>query len=278
MSFPPPILEYCTRHPDTATGRHCTRCGRPACNQCLTQVDVGSHCVDCIKSSRPPARDRIRFWNASQPLLVTRGIIAVNVFLFLWVTMGSTVLTNGGAINGRELDMALSLYFIDNGEWYRLISSGFLHYGLIHVGMNMFLLWQLGQLLEPALGRSRFALLYFAAMFGGSAGALALSPNALTGGASGAVFGLMAAAAVGLQQRGVNPMKTGIGGTLILNLLITFTIPGISIGGHVGGALMGAAVGYVMLEPRWNRTASWIAWAAPVAGMVGSVFFIAVFL
>ena len=278
MSFPPPILEYCTRHPDTATGRHCTRCGRPACNQCLTQVAVGSHCVDCIKRSRPPARDRIRFWNASQPLLVTRGIIAVNVFLFLWVTMGSTVLTNGGAINGRELDMALSLYFIDNGEWYRLISSGFLHYGLIHVGMNMFLLWQLGQLLEPALGRSRFALLYFAAMFGGSAGALALSPNALTGGASGAVFGLMAAAAVGLQQRGVNPMKTGIGGTLILNLLITFTIPGISIGGHVGGALMGAAVGYVMLEPRWNRTASWIAWAAPVAGMVGSVFFIAVFL
>ena len=278
MSFPPPILEYCTRHPDTATGRHCTRCGRPACNQCLTQVDVGSHCVDCIKSSRPPARDRIRFWNASQPLLVTRGIIAVNVFLFLWVTMGSTVLTNGGAINGRELDMALSLYFIDNGEWYRLISSGFLHYGLIHVGMNRFLLWQLGQLLEPALGRSRFALLYFAAMFGGSAGALALSPNALTGGASGAVFGLMAAAAVGLQQRGVNPMKTGIGGTLILNLLITFTIPGISIGGHVGGALMGAAVGYVMLEPRWNRTAAWIAWAAPVTGMVGSVFFIAVFL
>ena len=278
MSFPPPILEYCTRHPDTATGRHCTRCGRPACNQCLTQVDVGSHCVDCIKSSRPPARDRIRFWNASQPLLVTRGIIAVNVFLFLWVTMGSTVLTNGGAINGRELDMALSLYFIDNGEWYRLISSGFLHYGLIHVGMNMFLLWQLGQLLEPALGRSRFALLYFAAMFGGSAGALALSPNALTGGASGAVFGLMAAAAVGLQQRGVNPMKTGIGGTLILNLLITFTIPGISIGGHVGGALMGAAVGYVMLEPRWDRTAAWIAWAAPVTGMVGSVFFIAVFL
>lgn len=202
----------------------------------------------------------------------------MNVFLFLWVTVGSTVLTNGGAINSRELDMALSQYFIDNGEWYRLISSGFLHYGLIHVGMNMFLLWQLGQLLEPALNRGRFMLLYFAAMFGGSAGALALSPDALTGGASGAVFGLMAAAAVGLQQRGVNPMKTGIGGTLLLNLLITFTIPGISIGGHVGGALMGAAVGYAMLEPRWNRTAAWISWATPVVGMVASVVFIAFFL
>jgi membrane associated rhomboid family serine protease len=192
--------------------------------------------------------------------------------------MGSTVRINGGSINGRQWDMGLSLDFIEDGDWYRLVSSGFLHYGLFHVGMNMFLLWQLGQLLEPALSRGKFTLLYFAAMFGGSAGALALSPNALTGGASGAVFGLMAAAAVGLQQRGVNPMKTGIGGTLILNLLITFTIPGISIGGHVGGALMGAAVGYAMLEPRWNRTASWIAWAAPIAGMVASVFFIAVFL
>jgi membrane associated rhomboid family serine protease len=278
MSFPPPILEYCTKHPDTATGRHCTRCGRPACNQCLTQVDVGSHCADCIKSARPAVRERIRFWNASQPLLITRSIIAINALFYLWVTLGSTVLTNGGAINKRELDMALSQYFIDNGEWYRLISSGFLHYGLIHVGMNMFLLWQLGQLLEPTLDRGRFALLYFAAMLGGSVGALALSPNALTGGASGAVFGLMAAAAVGLQQRGVNPMKTGIGGTLVLNLLITFTIPGISIGGHVGGALMGAAVGYAMLEPRWNRNAAYVSWVAPIVGMVGSVFFIAVFL
>jgi len=278
MSFPPPILEYCTKHPDTATGRHCTRCGRPACNQCLTQVDVGSHCVDCIKSARPAVRERVRFWNASQPLLITRSIIAINALFYLWVTLGSTVLTNRGAINKRELNMALSQYFIDNGEWYRLISSGFLHYGLIHVGMNMFLLWQLGQLLEPALDRGRFALLYFAAMLGGSVGALALSPNALTGGASGAVFGLMAAAAVGLQQRGVNPMKTGIGGTLILNLLITFTIPGISIGGHVGGALMGAAVGYAMLEPRWNRNAAYVAWVAPIVGMLGSVFVIAVFL
>jgi membrane associated rhomboid family serine protease len=210
--------------------------------------------------------------------LITRAIIAINVCLYLWVTTGTTVLTSIGAINNRELNMALSQYFIDNGEWYRLISSGFLHYGILHVGMNMFLLWQLGQLLEPALDRGRFVLLYFAAMLGGAVGALLLSPNALTGGASGAVFGLMAAAAVGLQQRGVNPMKTGIGATLVLNLLITFTIPGISVGGHLGGALMGAAVGYAMLEPRWTRTAPWIAWAAPLVGMAASVFFIAVFL
>jgi membrane associated rhomboid family serine protease len=163
------------------------------------------------------------------------------------------------------------LVFVQNGEWYRIVTSGFLHFGLLHIGMNMLLLWQLGQLLEPTLGQWRFSLLYFASMFGGAAGALLLTPDGLTGGASGAVFGLMAAAAVGLQQRGVNPMRTGIGSTLILNLLITFMIPGISIGGHVGGALTGAAVGYAMLEPRWTRSSPAIAWIAPVIAMVISV-------
>lgn len=275
MSFPPPILEFCTRHPDVATGRHCTRCNRPACQHCLTQADVGSLCVDCMRRARPATRDRIRFWNAAQSVLVTRVIIAVNVAIFVWVLFGPDRYIGGGVINGRELNMALSQYFIDDGEWYRLISSGFLHYGLIHIGMNMFLLWQLGVLLEPALGRGKFALLYFVSMLGGAVGALALSPNALTGGASGAVFGLMAAATVGLQQRGVNPFKTGIGATLILNLLITFTIPGISVGGHLGGAIMGAALGYAMLEPRWNRDAPWIGWVAPIIGMVGSLAVVA---
>ncbi|MFY8238363.1 MAG: rhomboid family intramembrane serine protease, partial [Ilumatobacteraceae bacterium] len=247
MSFPPPILEYCTRHPDVATGRHCTRCDRPACSQCLTQADIGSLCAECLRRAKPATRERIRFWNAAQSVLVTRVIIGLNAVIFVWVLFGSDRYIGGGVINGRELDMALSQFFIDDGEWYRLISSGFLHFGLFHVGMNMFLLWQLGVLLEPALGRARFALLYFVSMLGGAVGALVLSPNALTGGASGAVFGLMAAASVGLQQRGVNPLKTGIGATLILNLLITFTIPGISIGGHLGGALMGAAAGYAML-------------------------------
>lgn len=275
MSFPPPILEYCTRHPDVVTGRHCTRCDRPACSQCLTQADIGSLCTECLRRAQPATRDRIRFWNAAQSVLVTRTIIGLNLVIFVWVLFGTDRYIGGGVINGRELDMALSQFFIDNGEWYRLISSGFLHFGLLHVGMNMFLLWQLGALLEPALGRSRFALLYFVSMLGGAVGALALSPNALTGGASGAVFGLMAAASVGLQQRGVNPLKTGIGATLILNLLITFTIPGISIGGHLGGAIMGAVVGYAMLEPRWNRDNPWIGWAAPVLGMVLSLVAVA---
>ena len=277
MSLPPPNLEYCTRHPQIVTGRHCTRCGRPACNDCLTQADVGSHCTECVRRARPATSERIRFWNAAQPVLVTRLIIVVNFIAYAWVLTGTRLSSIAGSINSHELDMGLSQGFIDNGEWYRIISSGFLHFGLIHVGMNMFLLWQLGQLLEPALGRSRFTLLYFTAMVGGATGALLMNPNGLTGGASGAVFGLMAAAAVGLQQRGVNPMRTGIGATLMLNLLITFAIPGISIGGHLGGALVGGAIGYAMLEPKWQRDAPWIAWVAPVICIASSLLLISTF-
>lgn len=275
MTFDPPPLEYCTRHPNVITGRHCTRCGRPACNDCLFQADVGSHCIDCVKRAAPSRAERVRFWNAAQPALVTRAIVTINIVLYLWVAFGRHTSPIVGAVNEREFRMGLSLPFIHNGEWYRIITSGFLHFSLLHVGMNMLLLWQLGHLLEPVMGRSRFALLYFAALIGGSAGALLLSPNAFSGGASGAVFGLMAAAAVALQQRGINPMHTGIGATLILNLLITFAIPGISIGGHLGGALVGAAVGYAMLEPKWERTSPWISWVTPVVAMVLCLGFIA---
>ena len=265
MTLPPPALEYCVRHPNIATGRHCTRCDRPACNDCLTPAPVGSHCADCVRAARPPARERIRRSYATQRIIATRVLIALNAFVFLWTLAGA------GSLDQRQFDLGLSLSFIQNGEWYRIVTSGFLHFGLLHIGMNMLLLWQLGQLLEPALGEWKFSLLYFASMFGGAAGALLLTPNGLTGGASGAVFGLMAAAAVGLQQRGVNPMRTGIGTTLVLNLLITFMIPGISIGGHVGGALTGAAVGYAMLEPRWTRSSPAISWVAPVLAMLVSL-------
>lgn len=243
MSFPPPLIEHCVRHPNVVTGRHCTRCGRPACNECLVQVDIGSHCLDCIRAARPAARERAKYWNASQNLLVTRALIGINVLVYLWSVTGAITNYGGTGLNSHQFQIVLAKPFIENGEWYRMFSAGFLHFGLLHIGMNMFILWQLGNMLEPALGRTRFAAIYFASLIGGSIGALLMSPNALTGGASGAVFGLMTATAVILHRRGVDVMRTGIGTTLILNLVITFAVPGISIGGHVGGALVGALIG-----------------------------------
>jgi membrane associated rhomboid family serine protease len=135
----------------------------------------------------------------------------------------------------------------------------------------MLLLFQLGQLLEPAIGRIRFALLYFAALLAGSAGALLLQPNAIHGGASGAVFGLMGAAFVGMRNQGVNPFSTGLGATLVVNLLITFSIPGISIGGHIGGIIGGAVAGWIVLAPLHKRVPVWATYAAPTAVIVLSL-------
>ncbi len=242
----------------------------------MTQVDIGSHCPACTKAARPSASTRARHWNAGQHILATRALIAINVLVFVWTLTGGTDgLFMGNRISQQQYDLGLFQIGLSNGEWYRVVTSGFLHFGILHIGMNMLLLYQLGQLLEPSLGRARFTLLYFAAMFGGAAGAILLSPNALTGGASGAVFGLMAAASVGLHQRGINPFQTGIGATLLLNLVLTLSLPGISIGGHLGGVIVGAATGYAMMEPRWQRDMKYVGYAAPIAAIALSLIVMA---
>lgn len=228
----------CFHHPDRETGRSCTRCGRAACSDCLVQAAVGSHCFECVKAARPPVRERIRRRNATVGPIVTQVLIAINVGVFLLTTGNPRV----------ERDLVLFGPAVDGGELYRLVTSGFVHFGIFHVGMNMLLLFQLGSALEAALGRTRFVLLYFAALLAGSFGALLLSPDALTGGASGAVYGLMGATAIGMRQRGISLREGGIGGLIAINLFLSFVIPGISLGGHVGGLIGGAIVGGVMLR------------------------------
>ncbi|MBW3667792.1 MAG: rhomboid family intramembrane serine protease, partial [Actinobacteria bacterium] len=176
----------------------------------------------------------------------TKAFIALNLAVFVL-----TALEGGLTGRGGDLQVRLAVFgpAVSDGEWYRLVTSGFIHFGLIHVGFNMVLLYRFGELLEPALGRIRFAALYVAALLAGSAGALLVAPLALTGGASGAVFGMVAAAAVVQHRHGVGVWQSGIGGLLLLNLIFTFAIPNISIGGHIGGLVGGAALGAAMF--RW---------------------------
>ncbi len=235
---------------------------------------MGSHCVECAKAARPDVRTRARYWNARQPTLVTYALIAINVAVFIYVAIANPdTLTGRAALteDNPQLDLGLATFFLENGEWYRLVTSGFLHFGIIHLAFNMLLLFQLGQLLEPAIGRVRFVLLYFGSLLAGSAGALLLQPDSLHGGASGAVFGLMGAAFVAMLNRGLNPFTTGLGTTLLLNLFITFTIPGISIGGHIGGVVGGAIAGWVVLSPRHRPMPTWATYAAPAAVIAISV-------
>ena len=269
----PPTSDLCYRHPDTPTGRRCTRCGKPACNRCLTKAAVGSHCVDCTNAARPDLKSRAKFWSAGQPNLITMILIGLNVAVFVAVLL---VTRSGEALSGQitsaHIDFALSKRaLVVTDEWYRLVTSGFMHYGIIHIGLNMYFLYILGPMLEPALGRVRFLLLYTASLLGGSLGVLVIDSGGLTAGASGAVFGLMSGAAVGLWRRGVNPFSTGIGTTLLLNLFLTFFIGGISIGGHLGGAAAGAICATAMLAPGHKPVAPWLTYATPIAVGVISV-------
>jgi len=228
---------------------------------------VGSHCADCRKAAQPDIKTRVRYASARQPTLVTSTIIAINVAVFVWISVQDpSTLSGGGHVSQAQFDLGLNRIVLGaTHHWYQLITSGFIHFGFLHIGFNMYILWQLGQQLERTLGRSAFALLYFASLLGGSAGVLLLTDRGISGGASGAVFGLMAALAISMQRQGINIFQTGIGRLLMLNLVFTFVIPGIAIGGHLGGVAAGGLCGAVMLAPKWKPVPKWAVYAAPAA-------------
>lgn len=182
--------------------------------------------------------------------LVTRAMIAINVLVFLVnLAQGSGLNQTTGSLFFRG-----ALYIhggLDQGEWWRLITAAFLHGNLIHLGMNMFVLWIVGAPVEQAIGRGRFLALYFVSGLAGSAGALVFDPNAITVGASGAIFGILGAALVLESQRSYVLGGQALG-FIVINLVLTFAIPNISVGGHLGG-LAGGALSMLALS-RFGRT------------------------
>ncbi len=227
--------QTCYRHPDRETGVSCSNCGRPICPECMTPTPVGMRCPECSKQ-----RTQVRTIRSLQtdPQLAY-VLIALNVIAYLAESSSGGVLFREGALHGPA---------VAAGEWWRIITAGFLHGSLLHILFNMFFIYFLGQLLEPALGKVRFAAVYVVSLLGGSLGALLLSNDAFTVGASGAAFGLLGAGIIGMRARGIDPMQSGLGTTLILNLVITLLIPGISIGGHLGGLVAGALAGWILIE------------------------------
>jgi membrane associated rhomboid family serine protease len=224
-----------------------------------------------VQAARGPLAARARGFTASRPTLVTTVLIAVNAAVFLLGTLGrgrADMWQTG--VTRFEYDFGLNVVFLADGEWYRLLTSGVVHFGILHLGMNMLALWQLGRDLEGPLGPIRFALLYLASLLAGSAGVIVLqvvdlpliSQGGLHAGASGAVFGLLGATAVGLHQRGIPLSRSGIGTVLALNLGLTLLL-GLSLGGHLGGLLGGAAAGAILLRPRSGRR--------PVTDLAGPV-------
>jgi membrane associated rhomboid family serine protease len=229
----------------------------------MTTTPVGMRCPECSRQKTVVKTVR----NTVRRPEVTFALIAINAAAF--VAEGN-ISISGQPTNDVYLKGALLGSFpglpgqgVAHGQWWRIITSGFLHENLLHIGFNMYVLYFLGLMLEPALGRFRFGLIYFVSLLAGSLGALIVSPHTLTVGASGAVFGLLGAAAVEMRARQIPIMQSGVGGLILINLVISFTLPGISWGGHIGG-LFGGAIAAVALQLGKRYRAQAVAVAACV--------------
>jgi membrane associated rhomboid family serine protease len=259
-------MAVCYRHKDRETGVSCSNCGNPICPDCMTATPVGMRCPECAKQ-RTPVRTMRNVY--AQP---TATYVLMAICIVLWVGeyisggRGSQVYEDL-ALVGINVDANRELIGVSQGEWWRLITGAFLHdpRNPLHVAFNMYVLYWLGNMLEPALGHARFVALYFASLLAGALGALLLTDvRVFTTGASGAVFGLFGAAFVMQRARGIDPMQSGLVPIILLNLAITFVLPGISIGGHLGGLVGGAAAAFAI-----ERSASMrVPKAVPIAACV----------
>jgi membrane associated rhomboid family serine protease len=245
----------------------------------MTTTPVGMRCPECAKQRTQVRRMR----DMPTGPQVTIALIAINVVVFL--TEGGHVFTLGGgsatgsviregALLGSSDLPPLAGKGVAHGEYWRLITGGFLHASILHIAFNMWVLYYLGTLLEPALGRVRFTTLYFVSLLTGSLGALIVSPHDITVGASGAVFGLMGAAAVETRARQIPLMQSGVGTLIVINLVISFTLSGISWGGHVGGLIGGAlAAAALQAADRYRKPALGLLGCAAIASaaVAGSI-------
>jgi membrane associated rhomboid family serine protease len=265
----------CYRHPDRETGVSCSNCERPICPDCMTPTPVGMRCPECARQRTKVTTGSSSF-GRSNAAPATYTLIAINVLAFLAEIAGGV----GGLEGGGPVidDFGLFGPAVADGEVYRIVTGGFLHAGPIHLLFNMFALYVLGTMLEPTIGTLRFVFLYAASLLAGSFGALLMSPDDVTVGASGAIFGIFAAAFVIARGRGLDQIASEIGLLLIINLALTFSIPGISIGGHLGGLAGGGLCALVIVAGDRGRlgagrqTAELVAIAAlGVVAVVGSL-------
>ena len=254
MSVPstPQVTPTCYRHPDRVTYVRCTRCNRPICSECMRSAAVGHQCDDCVRGGAKSVRQPrgVAGGQAGAMPVVTYALIAINVLMFVVEAVTP----------GLQQKLVLFAPAVADGDLYRLVTSAFMHYGIVHLLFNMYALYIIGPALERWLGRTRYTALYLLSALGGSVLVYLLSPlNAATAGASGAVFGLFGAAFVIGKRLNVNVQW--VLGLIAINLAFTFVIPAlggqqISWQGHIGGLVTGSAVAAIYAyAPRERGTA-----------------------
>ena len=232
-------MATCYRHPSRETGVSCSNCGNPICPDCMTATPVGMRCPDCARQKTPT---RSLQSIAVEPI-ATYVLIALNVAVFV------------GARSSVQAQSDLILFgpAVADGDYWRLITSGFLHVELMHIALNMLSLFWLGRMIEPALGHVRFVAIYLVSLLGGSLGVMILSPDEATLGASGAIYGLLGAAIVMARNRQISLIQSGLIPILAINFVLTISLPGISLGGHLGGLIGGLVATFVVEQLSMRR-------------------------
>ncbi len=256
-------LPGCYRHPDRETGVCCTRCERPICPECMVSASVGFQCPECVRggsgTGHAPGASQPRTLAGgtvtADPRRLTKALLGVNLLVFLvQLTLGDRFTDRFDLIGLAYVPELGSIEGVADGQWYRLLTSMFLHGGYVHIMFNMLSLWWIGGPLEEALGRARYLALYLVSGLAGSALTyLIADANQPSLGASGAIFGLFGATAV-LMRRLRYDMRPIIV-LLAINLIFTFS-PGFNISweAHLGGLVSGVLIGYAMVHaPRERR-------------------------
>ncbi|HVW47756.1 MAG TPA: rhomboid family intramembrane serine protease [Solirubrobacterales bacterium] len=267
--------QTCYRHPNRETAVSCSSCGRPICPECMTPTPVGMRCPECANQRtrvvRNPTGQRTGA-AAFQAFPATMVLIAINVIVYLVEIakgggglgeLGIETIYNTGALWGPAVH--------ELHQWWRIVTSGFVHVSIMHIGFNMLLLYFMGRLLEPAIGWLRFTVLYFVCLIAGSFVALWFSPDTVSAGASGAIFGVLGATFVIARGRQMEAIAGQIGFLIIFNLIFTFAESGISIGAHVGGLVAGVLCGLLIVaseQGRFGRQTPTNRLAIEVSGMV----------
>jgi membrane associated rhomboid family serine protease len=175
-------------------------------------------------------------------------LIAINVAVFVAETAAGAPLGGGGGGVIFNKGYLFGPWIADQHQYWRIVSSGFLHDGLLHILFNMLFLYIMGSILEPAIGRLNFALVYFVSLLSAAFGALLFQPGSPTVGASGACFGVLGALIVVAYFRHIPIWQSGLGITLLINIIFSLSVSGISIGGHLGGLVGGMVTGWLIVQ------------------------------
>jgi membrane associated rhomboid family serine protease len=246
----------------------------------MQQASVGFQCPECVKEGAKASPTLTARHLLDRTPIVTYALIALNAAALVGdLVTGGSPADGGGHLSDHWALVAAwpsaqhPLLGVDVGDqWYRLITGGFMHAGIFHFGMNMLVLWLIGTQLERVIGPVRYATIYVVSLLAGSFAVMLASPADVTVGASAAIFGVIGAAAAFQRSRGINIALSGLGGLILVNLLITFTIPHISIAGHVGGLIGGLVFGWVVFELERLRQPTWLVVVIGAALSVGLVY------